>query len=424
MQDRVNKLLQEANFSGGDVKLTVVGKEGIRVSMDVKKSVLAEKSRFFEEKLRGSGNGNGMVHSVEISDCDDVDVYVEAVVLMHSVDLKNRLRFMADAGVSKVLNLLKVSAAIMFDLGVMSCLEYLEAIPWTEDEQQEIISQLGHLQLHDSMPDVLLRVTSSPSTAETADDIFTNLLSGVLQAKDDKARREMKSMLSKLLKDNAFNDSSKLDVSKDTLYHLCHRCISSLVLCLSEARDTCERPDRGVLISEIAREADNIQWIVDILIGKKMGDEFVKIWAEQKELAALHSEVQTFYRYEISKITAQLCIGIGRGHILVPKEIRFSLLSTWLEALYEDFGWMKRASRGVDKKLVEDGLSQTILTLPLFQQQVLLLNWFDRFLNKGDDCPNIQKAFEIWWRRAFIRKYSPEPDDNSQLQITLFDYPK
>jgi len=108
MQDRVNKLLQEANFIGGDVRLTVVGKEGIRVSMDVKKSVLAEKSRFFEEKLRGSGNGNGMVHSVEISDCDYVDVYVEAVVLMHCVDLKNRLRFMADAGVSKVLNLLKV----------------------------------------------------------------------------------------------------------------------------------------------------------------------------------------------------------------------------------------------------------------------------------------------------------------------------
>src|SRR4051812_38018089 len=28
MQDRVKKLLEEASFSGGDVKLTVVGKEG------------------------------------------------------------------------------------------------------------------------------------------------------------------------------------------------------------------------------------------------------------------------------------------------------------------------------------------------------------------------------------------------------------
>ncbi|KAJ1384042.1 hypothetical protein SESBI_42889 [Sesbania bispinosa] len=422
MQDRVSKLLEEAPFlcgGGGDVRLTVVARDGFKVSMEVQKCVLADKSRFFAEKLRCD---SGLSHTVEISDCDDVEVYVEAVVLMHCEDLKRRLRLMGE-GVSKVLSLLKVSAAIMFDLGVVSCLEYLEAIPWTEDEQEEVISQLGHLQLDDSATEVLLRVSSDPSTAVRADDIFMNLMSGVLQAKDEKARREMKGLLSRLLKENASNDSSRLDVSKDTLYHLCHRCISSLVLCLSEATSSEERPDRGVLMSEITREADNIQWIVDILIGKKMGDEFVKIWAEQKELATLHSKVPIIYRHEISRITAQLCIGIGRGHILVPKEIRFSLLSTWLEALYEDFGWMRRASRAVDKKLVEDGLSQTILTLPLLQQQAVLLNWFDRFLNKGDDCPNIQKAFEIWWRRAFIRQYSAEPD-NSQLQITLLDYPK
>lgn len=422
MQDRVWKLLEDAPFGGGggDVMLTVVSKDGFRVSMEVYKSVLASKSRFFAEKLRC---GTGLSHSVEISDCDDVEVYVEAVVLMHCEDLKKRLRMMGE-GVSKVLSLLKVSAAIMFDLGVVSCLEYLETLPWTEDEQEEVISQLGHLQLDDSASEVLLRVSSDPSMSSRADDIFMSLLSGVLEAKDDKARREMKALLSKLLKENASDDNScRLDVSKDTLYHLCHRCIKSLIRCLSEAIGQDDRPDRGVLMSEITREADNIQWIVDILISRKIGDEFVKIWAEQKELAALHSKVPIIYRHEISRITAQLCIGIGRGHILVPKEIRFSLLSTWLDALYEDFGWMRRASRSVDKKMVEDGLSQTILTLPLLQQQAVLLNWFDRFLNKGDDCPNIRKAFEIWWRRAFIRQYSAEPD-NSQLQITLFDYPQ
>ncbi|CAJ1979386.1 unnamed protein product [Sphenostylis stenocarpa] len=417
-QDRLSKLLHEPALSaGGDVRLTVVGRDGLRVSMEVRKSVLADKSRFFAEKLQCD---SAVSHSVEISDCDDVEVYVEAVVLMHCEDLKARLRSMGE-GVPKILSLLKVSAAIMFDLGVVSCLEYLESTPWTEDEQEEVISQLEHLQIHDSATEVLHRVSSDPSTANRSDDIFLNLISGVLQAKDDKARREMKALLSRLLKENASNDSSRLDVSKDTLYHLCHKCITSLLLCLSEATSGDERTDRGVIMSDITREADNIQWILDILIGRKMGEEFVKIWAEQKELATLHSKVPTVYRHEISRVTAQLCIGIGRGHILVPKEIRFSLLSTWLEALYEDFGWMKRASRAVDRKLVEDGLSQTILTLPLLQQQAVLLNWFDRFLNKGDDCPNIQKAFEIWWRRAFIRQYSAEPD-NSQLQITLSDY--
>ncbi|KAM4083141.1 hypothetical protein ACJW30_08G034000 [Castanea mollissima] len=400
--------------SGGDVKVSVVGRDGFRVTMEMHKSVLEEKSRFFDEKI-------GVAHYVEISDCDDVEVYVETLVLMYCDDLNLKKRLMGE-DVSKILAVLKVSAAIMFEAGIISCLEYLEAIPWSEDEEEKVISHLNKLELNDSVTEVLLRVSSEPSTSTRADDIFLRLLTGVLLAKDDKARREMKSLISRLLREDATSESNRLDVSKDVLYHLCHRCLSSLSLCLSDATAVDENRDRGVLMGEIAREADNMQWIVDILIDKKMGDEFVKLWADQKELAILHSKLPIMYRHEISRITAQICIAIGRGHILVPKDTRFSLLSTWLEALYEDFGWMRRASRSVDKKLVEDGLSQTILTLPLPQQQAILLKWFDRFLNKGDDCPNIQRAFEVWWRRAFIRQFAAE-QDTSQLQITVCDYP-
>ncbi|XP_022730257.1 BTB/POZ domain-containing protein At5g60050 [Durio zibethinus] len=426
-QTRVAKLLTELKIcscnnwglGSGDVRLTVVSRDGYRVSMDVHRRVLIEKSRFFEEKLSQSRE-NGVSHTVEISECDDVEVYVETVVLMYYDDLKKRL---IGENVNKVLALLKVSAAIMFDAGISSCLEYLEAVPWSEDEEEKVLSHLSQLELHGSIAEVLQRVSSGPSTSARADDIFLKLLSGVLQAKDDKARREMKTLISRLLSEDSFEDDNRLDVSKDTLYHLCHRCLSSLVLCLSEATGMDgSRRDRGVLMAEIAREADNLQWIVDILIDKRMANDFVKLWADQRELAELHSKIPTMYRHEISRITAQLCIAIGRGNILVPRDCRFSLLSTWLEALYEDFGWMRRASRSVDKKLVEDGLSQAILTLSLGQQQVILLNWFDRFLNKGDDCPNIQRAFEVWWRRAFIRQYTGV-QDSSQLQITLCNYP-
>ncbi|KAF8396659.1 hypothetical protein HHK36_018284 [Tetracentron sinense] len=423
LQERVSRILAEAPFQNpgwgglGDVKLTISSIDGFRVSMNVHRRVLADQSRFFAEKLRQDG---AISHSVEICDCDDVEVYVETVVLMYCEDLKKRL-MREDVG--KVLGFLKVFADIMFDSGIVSCLEYLEAVPWSEDEEEKVISHLGQLQLHHSVTEVLKRITAEPSTSVRADEIFLQLLTGVLQAKDDKARREMKTLMFGLLREDAAHQSNRLDVSRETLYHLCHRCLSSLILCLSEAACMDEsRRDRGVLMGEIAREADNLQWIVDILIDKKMGDEIVKLWADQKELAILHSKMPSMYRYEISRITAQLCIAVGRGQILVPKDARFSLLSTWLEALYEDFGWMRRACRSFDKKLVEDGLSQTILTLPLVQQQALLSNWFVRFLDKGDDCPNIQRAFEVWWRRAFIRQHVAE-QDNSQLQITVCDYP-
>ncbi|XP_043708981.1 BTB/POZ domain-containing protein At5g60050 [Telopea speciosissima] len=425
LQKRVSKILAEAPFNNlngesvGDVKLTITSKDGFSVSMNVHRRVLAGRSRFFAEKL---GQDGDVSHSVEICDCDDVEIYVETVVMMYCDDLKKRL---TNEEVRKVLGLLKVSAAMKFDAGIVSCLEYLEAVPWSEDEEEKVISHLTQLQLHDSVTEVLQRISVEPSSSARSDEIFMRLLTSVLQAKDDKARREMKTLVSGLLREDttAHGKHNRVDVSRETLYHLCHGCLSSLVLCLSEAASLDEsRRDRGVLMGEITREADNMQWIAGILIEKKMADDFVTLWADQKELAILHSKIPSMYRYEISRITAQLCIAVGRGQILLPKDARYSLLSTWLEALYEDFGWMRRACRSVDKKLVEDGLSQMILTLPLPQQQALLLNWFDRFLNRGDDCPNIQRAFEVWWRRAFIRQYVTD-QDHSHLQIAVCDDP-
>ncbi|KAJ8551814.1 hypothetical protein K7X08_028257 [Anisodus acutangulus] len=415
---RVSKVLAYAPFPAvGDVRMTIAGRDGFKVSMDVHRRVLVGKSRFFADKIKRI---DGSHHTVEILDCDDVEVYVETLVLMYCDDLKKKL---IGEDVSKVLGLLKIASAIMFDDGVLACLEYLEAVPWSQQEEEKVVSHLSQLQLPDSAADnILQRLVTEPSTSSRSDDILQRLLTGVLHAKDDKARREMKKVISRLLRENTNNSSShesNLDISRDTLYHLCHKCLTSLILCLSEATSADDnRQDRGVLMGDIAREADNLQWLVDILIDRKMGDEFVKLWAEQKELSVLHSKIPTMYRHEISKITAQLCVAIGRGNLLVPKDVRYCLLSTWLESLYDDFGWMKRAGRSIDKKLVEEGLGQTILTLPLAQQQTILLTWFDRFLNKGDDCPNIQRAFEVWWRRSFVRQYAVD----SELQLALCDY--
>ncbi|RZS18623.1 hypothetical protein BHM03_00050940 [Ensete ventricosum] len=377
----------------GDVELSVSSGDGFRVPMSVHRRVLAAGSRFFAEKLAGIGGGPGCPVMVEICDCDDAEVYVEVVGLMYSADLRRNL---AGEDVEKVLGLLK-----------------LEAIPWSEDEEGKVMSTLPKLQiqqLHESIERVLQRVSVEPSTSANADSIVVNVLHGVLQAKDKKARRDMKALVARLIRGD-LNQSDihykNLEVPRETLYQLCHKRMDSLVLLLSEAANIVEgQGDRAALMGEVAREADNVQWLVDILIDKRIADEFVGLWANQSGLATCHSKIPCMYRFEISMITTQLCVAIGKGQILVSKDAKVSLLRTWLEALFEDFSWMKRTSRTFNKKMVEDGLSATILTLPMAEQQAILLRWFDCFLNKGDDCPNIQRAFEIWWRRAFIRQYA------------------
>ncbi|KAI3939263.1 hypothetical protein MKX01_002131 [Papaver californicum] len=371
LQQKINEMLTNAPFQNpdwgepSDVRLVVVSRDAsFKVEMRVHLKILLK-------------SGEKIEHCVEISDIDDVEIYVETLVLMYCNDLKHRLM---GENVEKVLSLLKVCSDIMFDEGVISCLEYLEAIPWTEEEEDKVVSVLCKLQPNELVIEVLQRLHSSePSTSTEANGVFLQVVSGVLQAKDDKSCREMKNLIFKLFTVEPTSSSKgnyHLDVSKETLDHICHICIKALVICAYEVTDIDEgKRDQADLMSEISREANNLQWVVDILIDKEMGDEF-------------------------------LCNAIGRGLIYASRETRFSILCTWLEALYTDYGLMKRCCRNFDKKLVEDGLG-------------ILMNWFHWFVNKGDDCPNLRHAFEIWWRRSFIRQYAAEQQDSSKLQITI-----
>ncbi|XWS61738.1 hypothetical protein CRYUN_Cryun07bG0151600 [Craigia yunnanensis] len=398
-----------------DIKLTLSSKDGISVSMNVHRQILVAHSRFFAVKLsdrsaKHQRNGSVGPYIVEIADCDDVEVYIETLRLMYCKDLRKKLM---REDVSKVLGILKVSAAIGFDAGVLSCLEYLEAAPWAEDEEEKVASLLAELRLEnvgagEVLKRVSVAVTNGTDEGCDIEEVLLKLLHVVLEGKDEKARREMKELVSKMLREN----SSQNDLRKESLYSACDGCLELLRhhflrAALSDLEDA----------RQIARQADNLYWILDILIDRQIAEDFLKSWASQSELSDAHSKVPAVHRYEVSKVTARLFVGIGKGQLLASKEVRCLLLQTWLVPFYDDFGWMSRASKGLDRHLIEDGLSNTILTLPLAWQQEILLAWFDRFLNSGEDCPNIQRGFEVWWRRAFWRG-SGEQELPRQLQVT------
>ncbi|KAF6172773.1 hypothetical protein GIB67_000385 [Kingdonia uniflora] len=367
-------------------------------------------SRFFAGKLTDgwSNQQRSLPHIVEILDCDDVEIYIETLRLMYCKDLRRKLM---KEDVPKVLGILKVSAAIVFDAGVLSCLEYLEAVPWAEDEEDKVASLLSQLHLQGTGPGEVLKrvsveVAEEPEEGSSNEEVLSKLLQVVLEGKDEKARREMKGLVSKMLREN----SSSNDLSKESLYSACDGCLQLLRLHFLNAASSDLQH-----VKQIARQADNLHWILDIMIDRQMAEDFLKTWADQTDLSEVHSTVPAIHRYEISRVTARLFVAIGKGQLVASKEMRCLLLRTWLGPFYEDFGWMRRASKGLDRHLIEDGLSNTILTLPLACQQEILLSWFDRFLNSGEDCPNIQRGFQVWWRRAFWKR-NGEPERHRQLR--------
>ncbi|KFK38021.1 hypothetical protein AALP_AA3G059800 [Arabis alpina] len=402
--------------NSSDVKLTLSSKDGISITMCVHRQILVAHSRFFAMKLSDrwskQSSSSSSPYIVEISDCDDVEVYIETLMLMYCRDLRKK---MMRHDVSRVLGILKVSAAIGFDAGVLSCLEYLEAAPWSEDEEYRIASLLSELHLENvGATEVLRRVSVEASNGNggsnggSSDEVLLNLLHIVLEGKDEKARRDMKTLVSKMLREN----SSGNDLRKESLYLACDGCLHKLKRqFLQAAESDLENVD------QIARQADNLHWILDILIDRQIAEDFLVIWASLSELSEVHSKVPVVHRFEISRVTARFFVGIGKGQILTPKEVRCLLLRNWLTPFYDDFAWMRRASKGLDRYLIEDGLSNTILTLPLAWQQEFFLAWFDRFLNSTEDCPNIQRGFEVWWRRAFWRR-KEQSQEPARLRIT------
>ncbi|XP_057768469.1 BTB/POZ domain-containing protein At3g50780 [Salvia miltiorrhiza] len=399
-----------------DLKVILFGKQGVAVKLSVHRSVLVEHSSFFASKVSGQ---QLVFPCLEIDNCEDAEIYVETIGLMYCRDLKQRL---IKQSVSRVLRILKVSEQIGYTTCIQYCLEYLEAVPWVgQEEEEKVVSLVSRLEGEGiGVKPVLKRV--SPEIPTPPNDTLSHILELVLKSREEKGRREMKSVVLKLLKENnslAGSSSGPSDLCNETLYSSCRSSLDCLLALFKQAAEP-DFPDRAVdrrepVVRSISLEADNMLWLLDILADRQAADGFAITWVNEQELASLHTRLPIVCRHHVSMISARLFVGIGRGELLPSKDTRHLLLKTWLQPLINDYSWLQHGCRSFDRKLVEEGVGRTILTLPLEDQQSILLSWLGSFLKGGDSCPNLQRAFEVWWRRTFIRPYGNigQPDNRA-----------
>lgn len=313
-------------------------------------------------------------------------------------------------------SLLQVAESLGFRACMKSCLDYLEAVPWVGDEEEEnVVSSVRHLKTDNyGINPILKRVSSDLNNPPN--HTLAHIMELVLKSSDERGRREMKSLVLKLLKENSICNNGSSDICVETLYNSCKSCLDSLLVLFREATEPAfssrALDGKEPITRHIALEADNLLWLVEILADRHVADEFVLMWASQNELSQLHNKLPIMNRHLISCITARIFVGIGRGEVLPCKETRQLLLNVWLQPLIDDYSWLQHGCRSFDRKVVEEGIGRTILTLPLEDQQTILLSWLGSFLKIGDNCPNLQRAFEVWWRRTFIRPYVEQQHGN------------
>ncbi|KAL8477570.1 hypothetical protein ACS0TY_029750 [Phlomoides rotata] len=396
----------DENLGVFDVRLNLKGKNGGSLVLELGSEILAANSPVFADLIADYRKNLRGLCRIEVPDVDNLNVFRETLELMFEEDIEKKL---LKIGVFRAIDILEVSASIKFSRSVSSCLKYLEAVPWTEEEEEKLRNLFTKLNLDDvKTTDILDRLCSL--NLDSQQPLTKQLISSITTCTDTNAGNELKSLIKGLLSKSSVYNKDCPDLNKDDIYTACESCLKSLTTLLEEAsgdKPTSQKPTKNKrvkpLLERISKQVDNINWLLDILLDHQMGEEFVDLWVNQDELLEMHKNASPMVRYELSRISAMVFVAIGTRRIHCPSEMRLGLLQMWFRPMLLDFGWLQRCKKGLDMKALEEAMGQALLTLPLKEQYALFMDWFRCFSKNGNECPNLSKAFQIWWRRSFLR---------------------
>ncbi|XP_038984246.1 BTB/POZ domain-containing protein At2g13690-like [Phoenix dactylifera] len=395
-----------------DLRLSLKGKDGRCLVWELDSEVLCESSAFFASMVLNSGQNVSDAladcRKIEVTGVEDLGVFGETIELMYE---KDATRWLMKAGISRAIDVLEVSSTIMFDRGITSCLKYIEAVPWSEKDEEKLKSLFARYTFDEAISqDVLARLF--PRGPNQSEVLALQLIRSVANGTNSNARKEMQFFVSGLLSKSSVYQKDPAGLNKESLYSICQSCLNSLVELFEEASNSGPVNQMAItkatkpLIERVSKQVENINWLLEILVDKQMAEDFVCLWARQDGLIRMHGMASPMVRYELSRISASLFIALGRGRLQCGGNMRSSVLRAWFGPMLVDFGWLQRCSKGLDMRMLEESLGQALLTLPLKQQQSFFEEWFRCFVCHGTECPNLGKAFQVWWRRSFAVRSS------------------
>ncbi|PWZ13891.1 BTB/POZ domain-containing protein [Zea mays] len=246
-----------------DLKLFLRGRDGRCVLMELDSRVLCGCSDFFaamapHEDAAATAAGAGAAgKTIEVDGVDNLDAFRAAVELMYDPD---PMRGLAAAGVSRAIDVLEVCSSIMFSKGIKTCLTYIEAVPWNENEEEKLKNLFARFTFDEAISqDILARLR--PHNWKSSDDLAVQLIQSVTNSTSTMARKDMQSLVNGLLSKSSVYQKDSSGLNKESLYQICYSCLESLVDLFEEAIEP-----------------------------TYYTEEFVELWAKQGRLIRMHEQ--------------------------------------------------------------------------------------------------------------------------------------
>ncbi|XAR55179.1 hypothetical protein NMG60_11030597 [Bertholletia excelsa] len=408
-QDNVTNSYKLGDRNTSDVTVRLRNREGRPELFYCHSIILKTKSKFFAEKLCQSR----AVSSIEIH-CSDSDYD-------HYVELLRRFYLPGDSlvdswdSIGSVIGILQVASTLLCEEITLSCIQYLEAVPWDDKEEEQIlkaVSKLGPV----AMP-ILARI--QPVNLIATKNVFLSAIrfatssGGPCPPFGDELKTSAQEQVDYMLGEDedtplvTANEEVKTEV-KMGLSRICLSFENNLSSLLVETDCAYE-----VAENKIMQSLSDLEWMCSILPKMDLMKEFVAKWAEISGnvlMVVEDKKLNSFmwgFKVKLIEVTAKILEAVGYGNVILPAPCRVKLLKTWLPYIRKMKPLLDSIcndDRSFPYKMDEDlcqsiegAIVSLILALPSNDQAEILADWMNTEQVK---YPDLSEAFEVWCYRT------------------------
>lgn len=319
-----------------------------------------------------------------------------------------------------VLGILCVAKELSCPQIVTACVKYLEAVPWEEGEEEEILRIVPRI--GSEAEPILARL--QPVDQSVVTGIFVSAFrfatsSPPLSLGDIKssAQEQIEYMITE-------DDDAPLLIADEEIKLEVKECVKSLFVRFFQCLDEISfKPLESDVISKKGSfriVVSDLSWAFQILTKMEVVRDFVVTWVDTSEkLVNLVEQLETSVaetveiRVKIIEVTSKVLEAIGYGTVILPTAKRLQLVKLWLpfvrntKPLVDSAVTEDEEDESVRYKIdgeiwqaLESSFVSIILALPSADQAEILTQW----LSKNGLYPDLTEAFEVWCYRSKVAK--------------------
>lgn len=404
-----------------DVTVCLRNRDGRPEWFHCHSTILRRESKYFADRLpenRPASPSHDTGNCIEVH-CtgNEYDNYVKVLKLLY---LSEESVLDSWDSVKSAIGVLRVSVSLQCRSIIQSCILYLEAVPWEEDEEEEIIkvaSSLGP----EAQP-LLARI--KPVSTNDTKNVFLSAVrfamsvtSPVPPFTDELKTSAQEQVEYMLLEDEdaplvAVDEDVKSEVSTG-LARMFTTLETALNMLASDVDQSLEAGEHQLLQS-----LSDLEWMCNIIPKMEMMKEFVFGWAHVSDhiLAVIQDEKYSSSLWSVKaksiEVTGKALDAIGYGSVILPAPFRVHFLRTWLPYIRKmkpllDLKSMEDESfpYKMDGDLcqnVEGAITSLVLALPSNDQAEIFTDWMKK--TEQLSYPDLSEAFEVWCYRTKAAK--------------------